>query len=126
MDKASDAFFVEFYRRFLQVPEIAARFADADMSRQIAMLKKSLFQLTSYYVTNSPSAELTRLAELHRDLRITAGMFDDWLEALIGTVAELDEHADEATQLAWCWALAPGMTYMKIVLEEEPESIDNL
>ena len=119
IDESSDAFFVEFYRRFLQSPDIAARFANTDMNRQIAMLKRSLFQLTSYYVTNSPSAELKRLAEFHRDLDIGEQMFDTWLESLIGTVEVMDEAADEATLLAWAWALTPGITYMRITLAGE-------
>ena len=116
IDESSDAFFVEFYNQFLASPEIARRFANTDMARQIAMLKRSLFQLTSYYVTSSPSAELKRLAEFHRDLNITVEMFDAWLEALIQTVDAMDEEADEATLLAWAWALTPGITYMRIAL----------
>lgn len=119
IDESSDAFFTEFYRRFLLSPEVAARFAHSDMTRQIGMLKRSLFQLTSYYVSNSPSAELKRLAEFHRDLSITEDMFDAWLEALLGTVETLDEDADEATLLAWAWALTPGITYMRIALVGE-------
>lgn len=118
IDASADAFFEEFYRRFLAVPQVAALFADTDMTRQVGMLKHSLFHLVSYYVTNAPSAELVRLAEAHRALELKADMFDNWLEALLGTVETFDPEADEATLLAWGWALSPGITYMRMSLEE--------
>ena len=89
------------------------------MNRQIAMMKHSLFFIVSYYVTNAPSAELDRLATLHRHLELEVDMFDEWLDALIHTVAESDSEADEATLLAWCWAMMPGITYMRLGVEVE-------
>ena len=122
IDESADPFFAEFYERFLVAPGVAERFATTDMTRQIAMMKRSLFHLVSYYVTNSPSSELERLAELHKNLHVSAEMFDDWLEALISTVEVFDRKADEATLLAWCWALSPGMTYMRMALNGALES----
>ncbi|NKC00040.1 MAG: globin [Pseudomonadales bacterium] len=118
IDETADPFFAEFYRRFLEVSAIGALFTDTDMARQIAMLKHSLFHLVSYYVANYPSAELERLATFHKGINVSAEMFDDWLEALIGTVKALDPEADEATLLAWCWALTPGITYMRMRISE--------
>lgn len=114
LDEHADAFFIEFYRRFLASERVGALFAHTDMNRQIAMLKHSLFYIVSYYVTNSPSAELNRLSEFHRGLELEVDMFDEWLDALIHTVAESDPEADEATLLAWCWAMTPGITYMRL------------
>ena len=79
------------------------------------MLKKSLFQLVTYYVVGEPNAELERLAHVHDRLGIDASAFDTWMLALVETAAEFDDQWDEATRLAWCWALAPGIAYMRLM-----------
>ena len=120
---ASDGFFEQFYARFLTHPAVAELFAETDMERQVQMLKRSLFQLVAYYVSGQPTSELRRITEVHARLNVSGAMFDDWLEALIDTVADVDHQADEATLLAWCWALAPGITFMRLQLGSgEPQS----
>ena len=91
-------------------------FENTDMARQVGMLKRSLFHLTTFYVTSVPSAELEKMAQVHRNLDVQPDMFDDWLSALVDTVMELDFAANESTKLAWCWALSPGITYMRLAL----------
>ena len=118
-DPAIDAFFVQFYKRFLRDESVAKLFANTDMDHQIGMLKHSLFQLTSCCVLGKPSAELVRLAEVHRKLGISPEFLDKWLEALLDTIAIADPEYDEATRLAWCWALAPGIFYLKSVMRED-------
>jgi truncated hemoglobin YjbI len=115
MDEGADEFFYAFYDRFLRDPGIAAMFANTDRDRQVSMLKKSLFQLVTYYVVGEPNAELDRLATIHDRLGIDANAFDVWMEALVDTAAEFDEQWNEATRLAWCWALAPGIAYMRLM-----------
>ena len=109
-----DEFFAGFYQRFLSTPEVSALFAQTDMERQVQMLKRSLFHLVTYYVTAEPSAELKRIAEIHAHLGVQSNLFDNWLQALLETVREFDLEADEATELAWAWALSPGITYMRL------------
>ena len=121
MDDTADEFFAAFYRRFLEDEGIAKLFANTDMARQIKMLKASLFQLVSFYVTGQVSAELERIAQIHRKVHVRADMFDFWLEALVDTVQEFDEQADERTKLAWAWALSPGITFMRLQLGERVE-----
>ena len=116
MDEGADDFFRSFYDKFLQDPEVAVLFADTDLSRQVTMLKKSLFQLVSYYVVGEPTAELDRLAQLHKKLGIAPEAFDVWMQALLDTAAEYDAAFNETTRLAWCWALAPGIAYMRLML----------
>ncbi len=116
MDESADDFFRTFYDRFLEDPDIAVLFAETDLSRQVAMLKKSLFTLVSYYVLGEPTAELDRLAMVHKRLGIAPEAFDVWMQALIDTAQEYDDQFDEATCLAWCWALAPGIAYMRLML----------
>ncbi len=115
MDEGADEFFYAFYDRFLQNPAIAAMFENTDRMRQVTMLKKSLFQLVTYYVVGEPNAELDRLAAVHDRLGIDANAFDVWMQALVDTVEQFDAEWDEATRLAWCWALAPGIAYMRLM-----------
>lgn len=116
MGDSADEFFAAFYRRFLRDERIAELFTDTDMQRQTKMLKASLFHLVSFYVTGQTSHDLERIAEIHRKLNVSADMFDIWLQALIETVHEYDELADERTGLAWAWALTPGITFMRLRL----------
>ncbi len=114
LHEAADGFFRRFYYHFLQSAEISRFFRNTDMSRQISMLRKSFFQIAAFYITNAPSAELERLAFIHHRLGIADAHYDRWLDALVETVKEQDSDCDLATELAWRWALAPGLTYMKL------------
>ncbi len=111
---AADGFFQRFYYHFLQDAEISGLFRNTDMPQQISMLRKSFFQIAAFYVTSAPSAELERIALIHHRLGIANKHYDRWLDALVDTVKEQDGECDLATELAWRWALAPGLTYMKL------------
>ncbi len=113
MGHQSEAFFTAFYERFLQNPEVAARFAGLDMRRQVEMMRRSLFQLASFYVLGEPSSAMNRLAEVHQRLDLASRLFDVWLQALLDTVQEFDDQCDEMTLLAWAWAMAPGITFIR-------------
>jgi truncated hemoglobin YjbI len=119
MDESADVFFEAFYTRFLQDPEIAALFEHTDLQRQVGMLKKSLFQLVTYYVVGEPTGELDRLASIHANLGIDGSAFDIWMQALLDTAREFDPQFDETTRYAWCWALAPGIAYMRLVAAKQ-------
>jgi len=112
---ASTPFFESFYRHFLKDQPIADAFSRTDMSRQVSMLRKSFFHLVAFYVSHEPSAELERIARLHHGLGIESDYYDLWLDALVDTVRELDPQCDQATELAWRWALTPGLTYMRLL-----------
>jgi hemoglobin-like flavoprotein len=113
-DEGADPFFAAFYRRFLADPETADLFRSTDMQRQVTMLRKSFFHLAGFYVTHAPSGELERIAHLHFRLGISAEHYDRWLDCLVATVAQFDPECDLATELAWRWALTPGITFMKL------------
>ena len=117
----ADDFFLAFYRRFLRDEAVAKLFGDSDMSRQVGMLRRSLFQFVSYYLVSSVTPEIVRLAKLHTALQIPHEMFDVWLETLLATVEEFDASFDEEVRLAWCWALSPGITLMKIYMADPRE-----
>lgn len=111
--EATRHFFRQFYKRFLRNPDIAALFANTDMDRQVDMLKASLFHLIDCMDQGKPSRELVRLGMIHRQVGISTKALDEWFEALIDTVEFMDPMCDEATRLAWCWAVAPGIFYLK-------------
>ena len=113
MGQQSEAFFTAFYQRFLLNPEVTARFAGVDMRRQVEMMRRSLFQLASFYVLGEPSSAMNRLAEVHQRLDLASRLFDVWLQALLDTVQEFDDQCDEMTLLAWAWAMAPGITFIR-------------
>lgn len=114
LHEGADRFFERFYYHFLQDPAVDELFRETDMSRQVSMLRQSFFQLAAFYVTSAPSAELERLAFIHHRLGIADAHYDGWLDALVETVKEQDSDCDLATELAWRWALAPGLTYVKL------------
>ena len=108
-------FFESFYRHFLKDQLIADAFSQTDMNRQVSMLRKSFFHLVAFYVSHEPSAELERIAVIHNRLGISSDFYDLWLDALVKAVAEFDPEFDQATELSWCWALTPGITYMRLL-----------
>jgi hemoglobin-like flavoprotein len=108
-------FFAAFYRHFLEDPGVADTFSGTDMARQVAMLRKSFFHLITFYLSHEPTAELTRIAQLHHRIGIDPGFYDLWLDALLNAVAEFDPDYDPATELSWRLALTPGITYMRLV-----------
>ena len=115
ISEASNPFFEAFYRFFLLDPGIADSFSQTDMTRQIGMLRKSFFHLVAFYVSHEPSAELERIAGIHHRIGIDPGFYDLWLDALVDTVREFDADCDLATELAWRWAMSPGLTYMRLL-----------
>lgn len=119
IDDAGTQFFRDFYQHFLQRPNIGKMFTGVDMERQIAMLRKSLYQLIACYLFDAPNADLKRLAMLHRKLKISGAMLDSWLVALLETVAQHDPMYNTEVRLAWCWALTPGITFMRHSILDE-------
>ena len=119
---AADAFFERFYTNFLARPGVEPLFDGTDMSRQAQMLRKSFFHLVTFQMLNEPTPELERLGAVHARQGVPVEMFDVWLDALLTTIAEFDPEFCETTRLAWCWALAPGISYVKSALLQEQTS----
>ncbi len=108
-------FFETFYRHFLMDKGVAQAFSGTDMTRQVAMLRKSFFHLVTFYMSHEPTEELTRIALLHHDIGIDTAFYDSWLDALVSTVREFDPECELAVELAWRLALTPGITYMRLI-----------
>ena len=94
------------------------------MHQQAQMLRKSFFHLVTFQLLNEPTPELERLGVVHAKQGVPIDMFDVWLDALLTTIDEFDPEFCEATRLAWCWALAPGISFVKSALLREQASQD--
>lgn len=112
------AFFDLFYRLFLRQPGVSRFFAQTDMTRQKHMLKSSLFELTTCWALGRPSAELMRIANVHKHLKIDRSVLDLWFDTLLDTVRDMDPEYNEMVRLAWMAALGPGMFFVKSILAD--------
>lgn len=113
--EAGEAFFVRFYDIFLGgSPRVREMFFRTNMDRQAVMLRRSVYELVTFYVTGTLSEALRRVAHIHQHLAITPDLYDRWLDALIATVREFDPECDELTESAWRIAMTPGITYIKM------------
>jgi hemoglobin-like flavoprotein len=113
--EAGESFFVRFYEIFLaSSPVVRELFTRTDMTHQVTMLRRSLYELVTFYVSGVLSEPLRRIAQVHQHLAITPDLYDVWLDALIATVREFDSECDELTEYAWRLALTPGISYMKL------------
>lgn len=115
MNQNADVF-ARFYQHFLATSEVAEMFKDTDLQQQQLMLKKSVLHLVTYYAAGVLTPDLQRLAERHRQLEVAPELLDVWMQALLVTLREFDREADEVTELAWCWAMAPGIAYMRQIM----------
>lgn len=108
-------FFDVFYQKFAARSEdIARAFESVDMARQKAMLESSFIYLTSFSATGKADDDFLKLALMHRSMkRISTPMFDQWLAALLETVAQLDPQFDDDVAMAWRVVMAPGLALMK-------------
>ncbi len=113
--ETGESFFVRFYEHFLDSsPAVRALFATTDMPRQVTMLRRSTYELVTFYVTGVLGEPLRRIAQVHQHLNLTPELYDVWLDALVATVHEFDDQCDELTEYAWRLAMSPGITYMKL------------
>lgn len=116
ISEKGSCFFHRFYKNFTATsPEAKEKFADTDFTRQVNMLRRSMFHMVGFYETKSENWYLLKIAESHskRDYDIKPALFDLWLEALIETVREMDPEFGDDVELAWRLAMTPGMTLMK-------------
>ncbi len=110
-----DAFFARFYEHFVaRSPRISQLFRSTDMSRQVGMLRQSIYEVLTFYLTGQVNTRLRKIAQIHQRLAVTPELWEEWLDSLIETVREFDPACDELTEYAWRLALTPGLTYLKV------------
>jgi len=102
---ATDAFFSEFYERFMATSDaIKDKFQDTDFEKQNRMLRRSL-ELSAGATVGTPEAlrEINDRARTHNryHLNIEPALYDVWLETIIGTARDFDDQWDETVEAAW-------------------------
>ena len=107
----SSSFFDDFYASFLtSSPEVAAKFADTDMTAQKHLLRAGILNLV-LYARGLPPTKLKALAESHsrEKLDIQPHLYDYWLDALLLTIRKHDGETDQAGLEAWRRVLGKGI-----------------
>ena len=105
-----------FYERFLAAsPEVQAKFATTDFSRQRLMLLRSL-ELIASAADGDPVGieDLHARAETHSRSRldIQPRLYDLWLEAAIVSAAESDPDWSPEVETAWRSVLGAAIRHM--------------
>jgi hemoglobin-like flavoprotein len=116
LEGTGEAFFADFYRRFVaSSEEVAEKFKNTDMAKQRKMLKSSFFHMLSFSVSNDVPEFLAQIAETHRrsNYDIRPALYDLWLECLIATAKQHDSLFSDEVELAWHLVMARGIAYMK-------------
>lgn len=106
----------DFYSHFLASSEdVAARFANTDMSRQKTMMHDSLLMLVDFNRRRAVTPQMSHLAAVHgrEGQDIPRALYDLWLDSLMSAVREHDSGFNSDVELAWRMTLAPGIAYMK-------------
>jgi hemoglobin-like flavoprotein len=117
--RASAGFLDAFYERFISSSEeIREKFKNTDMARQVRMLEDSLFVVAVAVQgeEGSPArSDLPRIAARHsrKDLDIRPGLYDVFLECLIGTVRTHDPQFTAEVEAAWRETMRFGIDYMR-------------
>ena len=108
-------FFEAFYANFMSKdPRIRAMFDQVDMKKQQMMLKKSLAYMINFAATKVVGDYLIDLSKRHHEeLKVSDEMYVLWIDALVETVAELDESFDKSVEMGCRVAMSPGLEFMK-------------
>lgn len=117
-------FIAHFYELFLaSSSDIAARFANTNMSRQKTMLHDSLSTLVDFNAHHKLTPQMQRLALVHGPgaANIPPALYELWLNSLLATVGQFDNQFDATVELAWRLTLAPGISYLQFTYEHPPE-----
>jgi hemoglobin-like flavoprotein len=102
---ARSEFLDRFYERFIgSSDEVKERFAKTDFSKQHRILRGSLYLMSRAAMGLEDGREhLMAVAKTHGSSRlgIPSHHYDLWLEALIETAREMEQHFDVELEAAW-------------------------
>jgi hemoglobin-like flavoprotein len=104
-----------FYARFMaSSAAVAAIFAGVDVGKLKRKLRASLHVMT-LAADDAPGTDLylDYLGAVHTQLDIRPEMYDAWLDALVGTVAECDPEFCGAIERAWRSVIGAGVARIK-------------
>lgn len=113
---ATDSFIPAFYERFMGTSdEVKTKFRHTDFEQQNRMLRRSL-EICAGAIAGEPEAlrEIDERATTHdRDhLNIEPRLYDIWLESIIRTACEFDDHWDDTIEAAWRSVLGHVINHM--------------
>jgi hemoglobin-like flavoprotein len=113
----SPSFIKDFYDRFTGTSdEIREKFRDTDFERQHRAMAESL-EVMAVAVQGGPDNiarhAMKRLAQRHKEMDITAAMYDVWLDCMLQTVRTHDPQFSDALERSWRETLAPAIEYMR-------------
>lgn len=117
----NDAFISDFYQQFFnRSSEVAALFANTNMSAQKTMLHDSLNILREFHDSGIISDELSHLAKVHgrQGHQVPLRLYNLWLDCLMLSVAHFDPEFDHDIELAWRLVLIPGITYITFMADK--------
>ena len=109
-------FLATFYARFLLTDkDVAAMFAKTDMDHQFNMLRESFHRLVDFSITQEKNDYIVRLAKVHGSSghKVIPRFYDNWLDALMEAIHEVDPEATAEVETAWRVVLAPGIAFMR-------------
>ena len=102
---ARSEFLERFYQRFMaSSEEVREKFAKTDFSKQHRVLRGSLYLMSRAAMGLEDGREhLMAVAKTHgsAQLAIPPHHYDLWLEALIETAREMEQHFDAELEAAW-------------------------
>lgn len=113
---AKPEFIQRFYDLFMaSSTEVADLFRDTDFERQKKVLKDSLFLMLVAAGTKKGPAhhELDRLAKRHRQIGVTADMYDVFVDALLEAAREHDPEFSDELEEDWRQAMHGPIERMK-------------
>lgn len=111
----SPNFFEDFYQNFMGSSEaIRARFADTDMSAQYHLLRSGLL----WMIMRARGMSDTKLKDLgtshnRNGYNIPPQWYDNWLEALLKTVAMHDQDYSLQLREQWRGVMLPGIEVIR-------------
>lgn len=105
-----------FYESFLShSARIRELFSDTDMQQQRQHLRRGLLTVGTFVTTGlRPTREMSRLAVAHQELGLTSADYQDWMDALIASLREVDPGMQREVADAWRVCLAPAITFMQL------------
>ncbi len=101
-----------FYQYFINSSdEVKVKFQTTNMQRQKRMMLSSLGLAMQAYLTPD---RLSHIAETHShsQYNISAHLYDNWLEALIDAVKDVDTLFNSDIENAWREVMRPCIDYM--------------
>ena len=111
----AEGFYSAFYKILLpKSNEIKQLFDTVDMGHQRLILQSGLATLVAFSATKQATDYMFELAKIHStEMKLTAAMYDIWMDALVETVRLRDPEFDNQIELGWRAILSPGIECMK-------------